>query len=376
VKICAHLDLRYTANATPTGVGKHLYQIMTGLARSAGMTVTVLAPYDQLDAQGRIGPANLLRDFRAVAVPMSSKCCRLLWTTLSWPSADRWCDGASWLYCPQDLYVPVKRTRLAATVHGAPYFEKHLPAYNSAGYRLRRLRWAMLYRRLARRADLLLVVSEYLKSQMVNWFAADPAKTVVVGNGVEQEYFDIAGTPRGSSGYGKERPFVLCVGGLNHMDGAQYLLPVARLLEKSAPELQILIAGNQHEPPYFEQSKAISNITLLGYVPAPQLAKIMHDASALLFLSAWETFGITLVEAMAAGTPVIASRLTAMPETVGEAGLLVDVEEPEEVARQVIDLIQSPARCDHFRSLGQARAQNFTWPHCLGRLLQAFGDVA
>jgi glycosyltransferase involved in cell wall biosynthesis len=233
------------------------------------------------------------------------------------------------------------------------------------------LRWKKQYALLVKRGRLILTVSEFLKRQIVEMFGANPNRVAIVGNGVEQVFFDAANLPGGASGQPTDRPFVLCVGGLNHLDGAQFTLPVAQELLKRDPAIRILVAGYDNQSPYTDRAQELPNVELLGYVPAPQLAKLMRDAACFLFLSRYETFGIAGAEAMAVGTPLIASNLTAVPEVVGDGGVVVDPTQTGRIADLVIELVRSSGLREQFRQRGMRRAQQYTWDACVERLYQA-----
>ena len=115
----------------------------------------------------------------------------------------------------------------------------------------------------------------------------------------------------------------------------------------------------------------LPNITLLGYVPAERLACYMRDALAFLYPTGYETFGIAAAEAMAAGTPVITCRSTAVPEVVGDAGIYSDPDQPESMVEALINLQSQPGLRDALIARGQQRAEEFTWSACVNRLQRA-----
>jgi len=357
--------------AKPTGVAKHAEQMLWGLARTSGFDLELLTTRDQLNPNGAVPAGHPLAGLPAVGLPYRRQRMELMWTIFNRPLVDSWCEGADWIYTAWDRLVPTKKHRQAVTIHSLYFIDPDCPNYHMRQYKWARLRYGLVWRRVAQRAELVLTVSEFLRDQIVKWFGTPPQRVVVVGNGAEPEYFAVADQPRGISGRPSHRPYVVCLSGLNVLDGAPYILQVARILEKVDPSITILVVGHQNEPEYLEQAKDLKNIEFTGYVEKLALAKLMHDSVALLFLNRYETFGVAVAEAMAAGTPVIGTRFTAVPEVVGDAGLLMDVTKPAEIAQQVVDFARSESLRAVYIAKGYQRAKLFTWEACLGRLVNA-----
>ncbi len=365
MEICVFTDLRFTAYAKPTGVGKHIFQMVHGLSQIQGNSVSLLAARDQVRHPGSLSflPVREL--------PLPWKMAEAAWTLTGHPFADRWSGNPDWVYCPKNDYIPIRKSRVAVTAHGAHELDPQMPQPRTMAARLNRLRRRTAYTRMVRGADLILAVSEFLKRQMVDWFDVSPDQVCVVGNGVEPDFFQAAGQESGSSGEPAGRPFVLCVGGFNYLDGGDRMLQLASLLRTKAPDLRVLVAGSQHEEAMRRAAAELPNITLLGYVPAERLALYMRDAFALFFPTRYETFGIAAAEAMAAGTPVITCRCTAVPEIVGDAGIYVEPDRPEATLEAFTSLqSQSGLRSDLI-ARGRQRASAYTWVACVGRLQQA-----
>ena len=98
-----------------------------------------------------------------------------------------------------------------------------------------------------------------------------------------------------------------------------------------------------------------------GYVPAEELPAWYNAAHALVYPSLYEGFGLPPLEAMACGTPVIASTASSLPEVVGEAGLLVDPLDVDALAAAMARVLTDPDLREHLRTAGLDRARGFTW---------------
>jgi glycosyltransferase involved in cell wall biosynthesis len=102
------------------------------------------------------------------------------------------------------------------------------------------------------------------------------------------------------------------------------------------------------------------DVVFAGQVAHSDTARFYQTADVFIYPSFNETFGLTILEAMACATPVITSNTTAMPETAGGAALLIDPESPESIARALVEAV-APLASDQLARKGLARAAEFTW---------------
>jgi glycosyltransferase involved in cell wall biosynthesis len=352
----------------PTGVGSHMIRMTQELAAMQGMDVSILAPRNELNSIGRIPDEIPLGHVPVLALPLPRRWMEGMWWTLNWPRVDRLFPGLDWVYCPVEAYVATGKTPLAVTVHDTYPFEPDLPGSDTAGRANERKHWHHMFKGIRKNAKLILAVSQFTKSRLIDLFGLDPNRIAVIGNGVEDIYF-AEPTPGESDSVPAlpPSPYLLVVGGLNLKKGWPYLMELAKRLAEIRPEMRIFVTGHP-EPIYDEQAKAFSNIVHLGYVPLPRQVRLLRGALALLVLSAYEGFGIPPLEAMAVGTPAIVSGLAALPETVGDAGVIVDVHNVD----SIIDAINRVEQDNEFRTQliarGKPRAAQFRWPQCAKRL--------
>lgn len=371
LRVAAHVDVRYTTRL-PTGVDKHIARMVRGLATRPGFDVSVLAPRNQL-VGGDLPQASSLHGLPVDPIPFSNRAGRLLWAVSDVPPIDRFCPGVDWVWSPQELWAPARHARTAVTVHGSTYFEPSFPGYHSATARFERARMAWFFRRICRFADLVLPVSPYLERFLIDSFGLRPERSMVVGNGVD-EAFVAAGDAAIAAGagvrYDAER--LLVVGGLNGWDGADRVLASADALAERIPGLAIDVVGTLDDPRSLAACKCRPTIRRLGFRPPAELAAMMPQYLALLYLPNVESFGIVALEAMAAALPVLACRLTAVPETAGDGAWYVDEDRPEEVVAAVEKLRADPVLRRSWVQRGRQRAAGFTWEACLERLARAF----
>jgi glycosyltransferase involved in cell wall biosynthesis len=118
------------------------------------------------------------------------------------------------------------------------------------------------------------------------------------------------------------------------------------------------------------------SVRFIGYVSDADLADLYSGALAFVYPSLYEGFGLPPLEAMTCGAPVIASRTSSLPEVVGEAGLLVDPLDIEDMAAAMVRVASDPALREEMRRAGRARARQFSWRECAGRTLTVLEKAA
>ena len=385
MQLCLFYDYRFATNPSPTGVPKHAYFMAKGLMAEPRFQVTGLVPADQIGHQGCL---NFLPPTR---LPLPFKMARELWTWTGHPLADRWLGDADWVYCPKNDWIPVRKAKYAVTIHGAHELDPAFtPPPRGLTHRLDHLRTRRQDLLMCEHADVVLTVSEWLKQFIVEQFHTDPKKIVVVGNGVDPVFYEVAGASplRHVTGGSRatispeplnreplnpaSQPYILCLGGLNYVDGGDRILALAECLKRSGQPWRIKVVGNQHDPGMAELAERTGVIDLLGYVPHEQLAPLMAGALAFYYPTRYETFGMGAAEAMAAGTPVLTSRCTAVPEIVGDCGIYVNPENSDEVFDAICALLAEPAKRQALIVQAQERAKLFTWDECVNRLKSVF----
>ena len=128
------------------------------------------------------------------------------------------------------------------------------------------------------------------------------------------------------------------------------------------PDWRLILVGSSG----YGASSLISNhqdnrISFTGYIDDRELVKLYAMASIFAFPSLDEGFGMPVLEAMAAGIPVITSNRSAMPEIAGDAAILIDPEEVSQLAEALNNLAANTKFCSELAARGQIRAHQFTW---------------
>ena len=228
--------------------------------------------------------------------------------------------------------------------------------------------------RAARVATRVIAVSECTRSDLVERYRVPPERIRVVYNGVDHAHFRPADVdaPALARSYGVPHPFVLCVGSLMPWRNAPRLLrAVARI------GYGLLFVGRDiwgTDPTARLAARQGWNwARFAGYVPDDQLPALYAAARVFAYPSLYEGFGIPPLEAMACGTPVVASTAGALPEVLGDAALLVDPYDEEALTGAIRAAAQDNG---NLRRRGLERAARFTWQRAAEQTWRVYEEAA
>jgi glycosyltransferase involved in cell wall biosynthesis len=340
--------------------------MISELVLRPGFSVDLMAAKDELSSQGGVPKGNALFGMPVRAIPYGRKWLEFLWKATGHPVADRWCPGATWVYCPAEAYVPVRKALLAVTVHDLHAFEAALPWSKTFSHRHFQFSWRVMFRRLRACTNLFLTVSEFTRRRMSELLDISPDRIAVVGNGVAAEYF---ASPTSLS----PDPYVLVVGGLWDRKGGDIVLRVARELASRQSGLSIRVAG-KNDAEFEGQAANVPNIELLGHVSQQMLPELYRRATALFFPSRYEGFGIPVIEAMASLTPVVCSDQAALQDTAGDSAIIVPLDDIDSAVTALMSVREDPALRARLIASGRLRAARFRWSACADRLVAAFNS--
>lgn len=116
-------------------------------------------------------------------------------------------------------------------------------------------------------------------------------------------------------------------------------------------------------------------ILLLDYLPQAAVPAVMAGATALVYASHYEGFGLPPLEAMASGVPVISSNAQAMQEIVGEAGMIIDTQDIDGFTQAMQSITEHPQQAQHYREAGLERAKHFSWQQCAQETLACYQQI-
>jgi glycosyltransferase involved in cell wall biosynthesis len=230
-----------------------------------------------------------------------------------------------------------------------------------------RLVFAAVVPRAAQRAARVIAVSERTKRDLIELYRIPEVKIAVIPNGVDP-LFTVDG-PRPAGGY------ALVVGGLQPRKDPEAAIEAVALLGNG--ELRLVFAGPDHggraeAERAAERSGLRDRVEFRGYVSQHELASLYRGAACLIFPSRYEGFGLPVLEAMASGTPVVATSAGALPEVAGDAAILVGERDPVALAGGI-----ERALADRERLVraGLQRARRYNWAETARRTVAVYREL-
>ncbi len=248
-----------------------------------------------------------------------------------------------------------------------------------------------LTRQVMQRAARLLAVSNFTKQDLQRFFQISGNKIEVVYNALD-ENFALGHTTEEEKQtiverYQVNHPFILYAGRISpHKNVARIIESFSALKTELArdgllPDLKLVIIGDEVSK-HPDLRRAVvragmqNDVRFLGFVPVGVLRIFYDTAKVFVFPSLYEGFGLPPLEAMAHGTPVIASNTSALPEVVGSAALLVNPENIFEISRALHRSLTDPELRVKLKTAGKAQVSRFSWENSVRKMIEIYEEVA
>ncbi len=354
----------------PTGVTRHALSQLERLMHRREIALTVLS--------GRITHPDGLAYWASLEgqsrrqLPLRTRDILRWWRLMPWPSINEWAGPVDWIYCPAEFYVPSRGARRAVTSHDV------LQAIQFESPR-KRARLGTIFRE----SDLILSVSHFNTERLIDAFPDCRDRVAYVPNAADDLFFEPAAdhermAVRGDLGLPRDVPYLLSVANFQPRKNLiRFIRAAARLPEVAAGELAVVLigAGAPGEAQAISEAAAALGPRALirtpGYRQGRDLRAIYAEATALVFPSLCESFGIPAVEAMAQGVPVALADSTALPEIGGEAGWYFDPLDEDAIMASLRDLLDNQPERIRRAVLGKSIAVIYRWDKANALLVHA-----
>ena len=354
------------------GIGTYIRNLLRQLARIDRQTDYVLLSGAQdMDVASQLGP-----NFRAVLEPSPNYSLR---EQLHVPWVLRR-ERPDVFHAPHYVLPPAVLCRSVVTIHDCIHlmFPQYLPNKMAYAY-ARASMWAAV-----KRSDRILTVSEASKRDILHFFNVAPEKIVVVYNAIDDHFWltppdeEVA---RVRERYQLDHQFVLYVGNIKpHKNLVRLIESFAELRRTGFEELKLLIIGDEiSKLPSLRRAvhghKLHKHVRFLGYVSDDTLRVLYRLAALFAFPSLYEGFGLPPLEAMASGTPVVASHQSSLPEVTGDAAVLVDPYDVASIVDGMRRVLSDPTLAADLRRRGPERAREFSWSRSVAQTRTVYEQV-
>jgi glycosyltransferase involved in cell wall biosynthesis len=248
-------------------------------------------------------------------------------------------DEASVVHYPLTIRIPPVDRPSVVTLHDLQHLD--LPQmFPRSERRFRSVAW----HRSARGAQRVIVISEFVRERAIEKLGLEPERVRVIPSGLDHDEL--------RPGTAEREPFLLYPARRWPHKNHTRLFAAFALVRRERPELRLVLTGGG------DFSDVPDGVEARGHVPRGEVVSLLQRASALVFPSLYEGFGLPPLEAMACGCPVASSNAAALPETVGDAARLFDPHDPPAIAEAIREVLAAP---EPWIERGLARAARFSW---------------
>jgi glycosyltransferase involved in cell wall biosynthesis len=317
-------------------------------------------------------------------LPWGRRITPLAWTFLNRPPIERWLSRGTDVVHLVAMGFPVAtRKPLVVTVHDLGPLTH--PEYFSVAP-------PWIYRRSLRQvvtqAAAIICVSQATADELTGYVSRTSGHDLsgrirVIHEGVEPRFFakrdracldDLRGMPKA------EIPFILTAGKISPRKNLQGVVQALAVLAKDIPHHLVVVGGEGWDTEtvfrIIDASGIKERVHLIGYVTDAQLQALYHSAAAYVHPSLFEGFGLPVLEAMAAGCPVVTSNLSSLPEVAGDAALLVDPKDANAIAEAIRAVCDDSALARRMKDEGRRRAAAFSWARTASETMRVYEEVA
>ena len=282
------------------------------------------------------------------------------------------------LYIPNVTLLTVKVCKTIVIIHDMIEF--------NIKKKFSRIR--MFYRKYAvpitaKRADHIITVSENSKEDIIKYCNVLSSKITVIYNGVDNSYYKRKNSEVIDvlQKYSIKSPYILYVGTIDHPGkNSISLIKAFSIVLKYHPNYKLVLIGApgfgyKYILDEIDKLGIVDDVILPGYVKDAELPLIYNGAKLFVLLSLYEGFGLPLVEAMACGTPIIASNRSCFPEILEGLEVLVEPHDIDDIAKKILTLIKDNIFYNQISLTGLEKSKKYKWENTARETLNVFNQI-
>lgn len=348
------------------GIGRYVREMIRALAEGDAAN-----RYQLFFASPNPVPFPLLplpSNFSARHLPFHDIWLARLWHRAQLPINVEWITGQIDLYHAPDFVLPPTRARSLLTVHDLSFARDP----DSAAPTLRDY-LNVVVPRSVKRATHIIAVSRATKNDLIDLYNTPQEKISVIYEGVDEKFKPTVDKTKSEKYKLGEQPYIFSVSTIHPRKNFKRLIQAFAQLPK---DFELVIAGGKgwmYDDIFAEAEKFKGRVRFLGFVPDDDLPALYSGAAMFAYPSLYEGFGLPLLEAMACGTPTLASNVSCLPEVAGGAAVTVSPYDVDSIAE---GLKLTLANRDELIKKGFARASQFKWEAAARQLIDLYESLA
>ncbi|HEC88422.1 MAG TPA: glycosyltransferase family 1 protein [Thermoplasmata archaeon] len=243
-------------------------------------------------------------------------------------------------------------------------------------------RYRFLMPRVLKTADRIIAVSNNTKRDLISYLGISEEKIEVIYEGVSKQYkpLDKNEVKIFKKKYHLEEPFILYVGSfLPHKNIPALIKAFYKLKNQYQIKNKLVLCGKKEKLTYIlkliKRLNLQKDIIFTRYIPTRELPYLYNAADLFVYPSLYEGFGLPPLEAMACGTPVITSNTSSLPEVVGDAGIMIDPHDVDELTKTIYEVLTDEKLRKELSNKGLKRVKKFSWEKTAKETLKVYEEV-
>ncbi len=346
-----------------TGIGNYSQALFEGLPKLFPATIKTVSVADNV-----IISRQKLRGY-------INRLSRLWWEQQKLPNLLRK-NQVDILHNPMNHGLPIKQVcKSVVTIHDViplVFSDQYLKTFVERTYYNLALKVAIS------RSSMIITDSAFSMNEIIKYLDVPIKKIRVIPLACGKEFKPVLEMNRLKNvreKFGLRRPFLLTIGGNEpRKNVARLINSFEGISEKYSVDLAV-VGGDWRGSGFSKGIMKANNVYFLGSVEQEELVALYSSAELFVFPSLYEGFGLPILEAMACGSPVVASNTSSIPEVAGDAALLFDPRDQEDMNRTIMGILGSREIKEELKQKGFERAKQFTWENTLNKTMEAYRYV-